>query len=757
MEPIIIALQKHTDIQIAGEYEYTVSDNKATITNYLGNSSIVTIPETLGGFDVVAIGECACYGNTSLTSVILPNTKKILLIDRYAFSNCPNLKSIILSGVTTIKDGAFMYCTNLELSEESVRNVKSIGLGVFKGCSSIEEAYLPNVVTIGQCSDNEEGALRLINNGVFYGCSSLKKVTAPNLLDLGDCTFSYCSSLEELHLDKIEHVGNKAFGFGEFTIHAPYYSNAREVANTNGIKFIAEKVGEIIDISHEILGNAIKFTVKTTPGAYNRLKVTAASSPKSYIVHKDLYSIDENGEKVPNFLEDTDGNYVWELEIENTGILSTTKYLFDLRSAETNTYLHLYNNYSIANYRIAPSYSISHEIIGGKIVFNVVTGPGDYNRLKITTEENSSGSYGVSDIPEITDSNNLAWTIQCNNNMGLADYVLNNFIFDVRSSEDGKFTKLYSDLYKVEIVDISHVKANGNATFKIVTEDNSKFNCIKFASANSLENPIAITETYSPKTLTVKDDSEIAIREWTMTVPETDLVNTISELSDFIFTVGNIAEDGTCTYSTQQCHYSLVARQTISSISHYYTKDNKIVFSVTTPQDLYNRLKLMNAGNLTNYIAYSDLYIKNTDGECIWSVSTLVPTENTSYAFDLRLTSTGKYLKDYYEYEVLLPKAIKSVEYEIQEYEMQDKVVITVVTSSGLNRVKITETDNLSGYLNYTSINSSRYEETGDGNCKWTLVIDIPEEPTIYAFDVRSIDTGAYLEDYLYYEIDPNN
>ena len=34
---------------ISGDYQYTVSDGKATITNYTGSASSLTIPSSLGG------------------------------------------------------------------------------------------------------------------------------------------------------------------------------------------------------------------------------------------------------------------------------------------------------------------------------------------------------------------------------------------------------------------------------------------------------------------------------------------------------------------------------------------------------------------------------------------------------------------------------------------------------------------------------------------------------------------------------------
>ena len=56
-----------------GDYTYSVSDGKATITDVdTSISGAVTIPSTLGGYPVTSIGSYAFSDCTSFTSITIP-------------------------------------------------------------------------------------------------------------------------------------------------------------------------------------------------------------------------------------------------------------------------------------------------------------------------------------------------------------------------------------------------------------------------------------------------------------------------------------------------------------------------------------------------------------------------------------------------------------------------------------------------------------------------------------------------------------
>ena len=94
----------------SNDFKYTVKDGNATILLYSGSMSAVSVPDIIGGYPVVKIGEEA-FKNTSVVSVTIPDTVKE--IDWFAFYGCTSLKEITIpSSVISVGYGAFDYCTS---------------------------------------------------------------------------------------------------------------------------------------------------------------------------------------------------------------------------------------------------------------------------------------------------------------------------------------------------------------------------------------------------------------------------------------------------------------------------------------------------------------------------------------------------------------------------------------------------------------------------------------------------------------------
>lgn len=94
---------------VTSDFQYTVKNGAATLTAYVGNSKMVTVPSRLGGYPVVAIGDRAFLDHSGLTSVILPDT--VTQIGWFAFSGCVSLQSITIpQTVEAIFYGAFQNC-----------------------------------------------------------------------------------------------------------------------------------------------------------------------------------------------------------------------------------------------------------------------------------------------------------------------------------------------------------------------------------------------------------------------------------------------------------------------------------------------------------------------------------------------------------------------------------------------------------------------------------------------------------------------
>ncbi len=83
-------------------YTYTLSNNQATITKVDSSiSGAVTVPSSLNGYTVVAIGNSAFQNLTGIKSLKIPNS--ITTMGEYAFRGCTSMTSVnIGSGLTTI-------------------------------------------------------------------------------------------------------------------------------------------------------------------------------------------------------------------------------------------------------------------------------------------------------------------------------------------------------------------------------------------------------------------------------------------------------------------------------------------------------------------------------------------------------------------------------------------------------------------------------------------------------------------------------
>ncbi len=159
-----------------GDYiYYTDANGYATIVDYIGAGGDIVIPSTLGGKNVVAIGQGVFSENASLKSVIIP--EGVLFIDEAAFVSCTAMSSVQLPGT-----------------------LAAIAQFAFYGCSSLTEITIPDSVTS-------------IGSGAFYGCEALGGVTlSSNLSEIGDSVFAWCTSLENIELpDSVKAIGSTAF------------------------------------------------------------------------------------------------------------------------------------------------------------------------------------------------------------------------------------------------------------------------------------------------------------------------------------------------------------------------------------------------------------------------------------------------------------------------------------------------------------------------------------------------------------------
>ena len=142
---VITALDADFEVpEDKGDFEYTLKGGKAIITAYLGSKTKITVPETIDGYKVIAIGENAFYRNSYIKEVVLP--KSITYIAENAFGVCTSLSDINWPvGLVSIGKNAFQNCRSLR-SVVLPQSVKSIGSGAFYACISLESFTFPHII-----------------------------------------------------------------------------------------------------------------------------------------------------------------------------------------------------------------------------------------------------------------------------------------------------------------------------------------------------------------------------------------------------------------------------------------------------------------------------------------------------------------------------------------------------------------------------------------------------------------------------------
>ncbi|MBO4443245.1 MAG: leucine-rich repeat protein [Bacteroidaceae bacterium] len=124
-------------------------------------SGLITIPDTVKGYDVVGIYGGAFYGS-GITSVSFPETEKFSSIDSYAFQSCALETVVIPDNVTSLGWDAFDGCSSLT-SATIGEGITELQGYTFRNCESLEEVKLPR-------------GLRSLGYSEFYNCSSLSRV-----------------------------------------------------------------------------------------------------------------------------------------------------------------------------------------------------------------------------------------------------------------------------------------------------------------------------------------------------------------------------------------------------------------------------------------------------------------------------------------------------------------------------------------------------------------------------------------------------
>ena len=165
---------------------YYVSSGSASFPSDLIIPSTYDNGSGLG--NVTDIGYSAFRNNTSLTSVVLPDT--ITSLGNQVFDGCKSLVSVELSdNITSIGTYAFRDCEKLA-QVNMPSGLTNIPTGAFKNCYMLPNVVIPSSVTE-------------IGSQAFVNCHNLTKVTFEQnsqCTKIGTNAFQYCFSLTSINI-----------------------------------------------------------------------------------------------------------------------------------------------------------------------------------------------------------------------------------------------------------------------------------------------------------------------------------------------------------------------------------------------------------------------------------------------------------------------------------------------------------------------------------------------------------------------------
>ncbi len=196
-----------------GYYTYTVANGKASITDVDASiSGDITIPSTLGGYDVIRMGGYAFDACNSLTSVVIPDS--VATIERDAFYHCDMLTSVTIGvGVTTIGTEAFKYCnslTSITVDEDNTAYSSDSSGVLFNKNKTVLVQYPMGKINT---SYTIPASVTTIGDRAFYLCSALTSITIHDgVTRIGSYAFGNCGKLINVSIpDSVINIEHTAF------------------------------------------------------------------------------------------------------------------------------------------------------------------------------------------------------------------------------------------------------------------------------------------------------------------------------------------------------------------------------------------------------------------------------------------------------------------------------------------------------------------------------------------------------------------
>ena len=192
--------RKGEQVNPASDFAYTAADGEVTITDYIGTSEHVLIPDTIDGLPVTALGHRAFYEKT-VTTVVVPDS--VTEIGAACFSGDNYLVSLKLpDGLKRLPPASLESCMRL-YDFDLPQSLEKIYSSVFEFNYYLTHLTLPSSLT----------EIEQLNFIGLYGLQSAEEIILPEGLKTVDpFAFHYDYDVKRIVLPEgVETIGAMAF------------------------------------------------------------------------------------------------------------------------------------------------------------------------------------------------------------------------------------------------------------------------------------------------------------------------------------------------------------------------------------------------------------------------------------------------------------------------------------------------------------------------------------------------------------------
>lgn len=189
------------DKSTSAKLVFTLDDRTmtASVTGYSGTSTL-KIPAEVSGYKVTTIVDTAFYGNTVITSVVIPST--ILSVGYRAFANCSKLATVTIEG-GSISSEAFVNCPLLKTV--TISPEASVADGVFANCTALTTLNVPNSKSIVSYFSKTPSSNSTVCGG-YYVPNTLTTVKLVGSPSSSNGILSTCSLIKNFYIDGDDFV-----------------------------------------------------------------------------------------------------------------------------------------------------------------------------------------------------------------------------------------------------------------------------------------------------------------------------------------------------------------------------------------------------------------------------------------------------------------------------------------------------------------------------------------------------------------------